>query len=120
MSTRVPKNPDGKPTIEPDNHDQNIGQRERSHAVGRTGKPTISQETHEANYGQRDPIDEEEDLDVEETRGTRQTGEDIEESRGPRRTDTDIEGSRGERAHGDDTEPYIGETGVLSDDRDVE
>lgn len=112
----------GKPTIELDNHDQNIGQRESSHAGGKGGKPTFSPETHDANYGQRDTIDEEEDfdeeVDIEESRTARATGEDIEESRGPR-TDTDIEGNRGGR-NGDDVEPYLGETRVISDDREVE
>ncbi|HEX5061794.1 MAG TPA: hypothetical protein VFV99_20645 [Kofleriaceae bacterium] len=115
---------DGKPTIELENHDQNVGQRESSHAGGKGGKPTIGPETHDANYGQRDTIDEEEELgvdeelDIEESRTSRATGEDIEESRGAR-ANTDVEGSRGGR-NGDDVEPYLGETRVISDDSEVE
>lgn len=116
--------PFGKPTIGLDNHAKNVGQRESCHSVGRGGKPTISPETHDANYGQRDPIDEEEEFevvtDIEESRGERKTGDDIEESRGQRGTDSDVEGARGGRDHGEDFEPYIGENGVLSDDREVE
>lgn len=51
------KAPEGKPTIEPDNHDQNVGQRERTHSVGSHGKPTIEPDTHDANVGQRDPLE---------------------------------------------------------------
>ncbi len=118
--------PFGKPTIELDNHAKNVGQRESSHAIGRGGKPTISPETHDQNYGQRAPIDEEEeyevvvDIDIEESRGSRDTGDDIEEARGSRRGTSDIEEARGERTHGEDYEPYIGETSVISDDREVE
>jgi len=118
---------DGKPTIELENHDQNVGQRESSHAGGKGGKPTISPETHDANYGQRDTIDEEddellvdvdEDVDIEESRSPRRTGEDVEESRGSR-SESDVESSRGGR-NGDDVEPYLGETRVISDDSEVE
>jgi len=116
--------PFGKPTIELDNHAKNVGQRESSHAVGKTCKPTITPETHDQNYGQRDPIDEEEEFevvtDIEEGRSSRETGEDIEASRGSRRASSDIEEGRGERTHGEDYEPYIGETSVISDDREVE
>jgi len=119
MSTQPSKKPAGKPTIELHNHDKNFGQRESTHAGGKGGKPTISPETHDANYGQRDTIDEEEEeLDIEESRSPRSTGEGIEESRSPC-TDTDIEGSRGGR-NGDDVEPYLGETRVISDDSEVE
>ena len=41
----------GKPTIDPQNHEENVGQRSASENSG--AKPTISPENHEANVGQR-------------------------------------------------------------------
>lgn len=117
----------GKPTIELQNHDQNYGQRESTHAGGKGGKPTLGPETHDANYGQRDVLDEEWEtdieveieVDIEESRGARTTGDDVEESRGKGRADSDIEEARGGR-HGEDYDEYVGETGMITDDREVE
>jgi hypothetical protein len=59
-----PRKPDtdGKPTIEPGTHDQNIGQREGT----KTGnKPTVDDDNRGKNYGQRNGSTVSEDNDVE-------------------------------------------------------
>ncbi len=51
MTTPKPNYLDGKPTISPDDHADNVGQRENKDHEGT--KPTITQENHDANFGQR-------------------------------------------------------------------
>jgi hypothetical protein len=57
------KEPDiesGKPTIDQESHDENVGQRQKSN-VTTDGKPTIDQENHDQNVGQRQKSDAEGD-----------------------------------------------------------
>lgn len=131
------KAPEGKPTIGPNNHDQNVGQRERTHSVGEHGKPTIEPDTHDANVGQRDPIDakKREEHDFDANAGQRLTGdkrsgasenqprvgpEDVDKTRGQRPTrdsgDNDDLGALG--APGG--EAHIAPNSTLSDDTEVE
>jgi hypothetical protein len=59
------KKPQGKPTIEPDNHDENVGQREHSDATHGGVKPPAEHDKRGKNYGQREGSTVTEDNDVE-------------------------------------------------------
>jgi hypothetical protein len=75
MSTQTPsKKPDGKPTIQQGNRDQNIGEREGTKSrpdekptggKETDGKGTIDQDERGGNYGQREGSTISEDNDVE-------------------------------------------------------
>lgn len=139
------KAPEGKPTIEPNNHDQNVGQRERTHSVGEHGKPTIEPDTHDANVGQRDPIDAKDrgrderqahcEDEFDANAGQRLSGDECSgaEENKPRIGPYDVEKTRGQRPtrdNGDNDdlgalgapgrESRIAPNGTLSDDSEVE
>jgi hypothetical protein len=59
-----PKKPEAKPTIEQDNHDENVGQRDKTGAKQEGAKPSVD-DSRGKNYGQRDGSTVTEDNDVE-------------------------------------------------------
>jgi hypothetical protein len=63
--SKRPDTESGKPTIDQENHDQNVGQRQKSDATTEGGKPTIEEDNRGLNYGQRPGSTVAEDNDVE-------------------------------------------------------
>jgi hypothetical protein len=60
-----PRKPQGKPTIEPDNHDENVGQREPTGAEHGGVKPPAEHDNRGKHYGQREGSTTTADNDVE-------------------------------------------------------
>jgi hypothetical protein len=63
-STERENQPQGKPTIDPNNHDENIGQRDHSRVKQDGAKPAVDDDRGK-NYGQREGSTITEDNDVE-------------------------------------------------------
>jgi hypothetical protein len=61
---KQPPKPEGKPTVEQHDHDQNVGQRERTGVKQDGAKPSVDEEPGK-NYGQREGSTVTEDNDVE-------------------------------------------------------
>ena len=63
--SKRPDTESGKPTIDQETHDQNVGQRQKTDATTEGGKPTIEEDNRGLNYGQRPGSTVAEDNDVE-------------------------------------------------------